>query len=223
MTKRELKWEHLTHEEAKTLATLRKNGTEVFPAPILIEEDAESRKRQFESLGITWEDCKTWYIGSEKVRVHLTPANEATYNYLLGDLRAKHRDAYRERRCFIPGKLKSLIRCPEHNRCAECPYPEYRDRHKAQELSWDTLIESGYEEDRQEDEVAALETRMELDAVMKVIDAKNPKYTKAIVLKEYYGLTVSEIAKMMNETERNIYFYLAEVKKIGAKFKRDNQ
>ena len=58
---------------------------------------------------------------------------------------------------------------------------------------------------------------------MKVIDAKNPKYTKAIVLKEYYGLTVSEIAKMMNETERNIYFYLAEVKKIGAKFKRDNQ
>lgn len=218
MTTKEIKWDCLTPNEAETLATLEKSGKQVYIAPIEIEHS-----EQLASLGITWKEVRTWRIGSDVVKIHPTPSDKDTAKLLLNDLRTRHRNNFRANRCLVPGKRKNLIVCPEYNRCAECPYPEYRDRHKAQELSWDTLIECGYEEVRQEDEVAKLETRMELDAVLKVIDAKNPKYTKSIVLKEYYGLTVSEIAKMMNETERNIYFYLAEAKKIGAKFKRDNQ
>ncbi len=218
MATKEITWDYLTPNEVETLAALKKSGKKVYAAPIEIENS-----EQLVSLGITWKEVRTWRIGSDVVKIHPTPADKDTARFLLNDLRARHRNSFRAKRCLIPGKKKPLIVCPEHNRCAECPYPEYHERHKAQELSWDTLIESGYEEGRQEGEVAALETRMELDAVLKVIDAKNPKYTKAIVLKEYYGLTVSEIAKMMNETERNIYFYLAEAKKTGAKFKRDNQ
>ena len=41
------------------------------------------------------------------------------------------------------------------------------------------------------------------DAV-KVIADQNLKFTQAIVLKEYYGLSVVEIAKELNDTERNI-------------------
>ena len=149
---KEIVWESLTPEEARTLANLKNRGVEVFAAPILIEENEESRKRQFASLGITWAQVRTWRIGSEQVKVHLIPADEATYKMLLGNLRAEHRDKYRERRCLILGKLKPLIRCPECNCCTECPYPESRDKHKANNLSWEELNENGHDipDDRDE-------------------------------------------------------------------------
>ena len=46
---------------------------------------------------------------------------------------------------------------------------------------------------------------------------------QAILLKEYYGLSVAEIAQKLNDTERNIYYYLSEAKRIGKQYKRDNE
>lgn len=66
------------------------------------------------------------------------------------------------------------------------------------------------------------EIEMELEAVCKVIDAKNPLYTKAIVLKEFYDLSVAEIARRLNTTERNVYFYISEAKKIGKQYREEN-
>ena len=218
---KQLKWERLTLKEVETLAELEKNGIEVFAAPIEIEH-----KEQLETLGITWADCKTWRIGSEKVIVHLTPADKATYTMLLNDLRTRHREEYRKKRCQIPGKLKPTILCPECNRCAECPYPEYRDKHKANNLSWEGLLETAYEgtdtEVIEDEGMRQMEIEMELEAVCKVIDAKNPLYTKAIILKEYYDLSVAEIAKRLDTTERNVYFYISEAKKIGAEYRKNN-
>ena len=216
-------WERLTLKEAETLAELEKNGIEVFAAPVEIEDNSESRERQFASMGIGWADCKTWRIGSKPVTVHLVPADEATYKMLLNDLRKRHRDEYRQKRCPIPGKLKPTIPCPECNKCSECPYPEYRDQHKGNTLSWDELIESGYEVPQEDPGMQQVETRMELDAVCKIIKAENPKFLAAIVLKEYHGLSVKEIAKRMNDTERNVYFYISEAKRIGRKFKENNK
>ena len=224
---KEIVWGRLTRTETETLTALVNSGTEVFAAPIEIEH-----KEQLETLGISWADCKTWRIGSTKVIVHLTPADKATYDMLLGDLRAKHRDAYRKKRCPIPGKLKPTILCPECNKCSECPYPEYRDRHKANSISWEGLIEDAYERNMGEDydgdptedpSFHQREVEMELEEVCKVIDAKNPLYTKAIVMKEYYGLSVDEIAKRLGTTKRNVYFYIDEAKKIGKQYKEENQ
>ena len=67
------------------------------------------------------------------------------------------------------------------------------------------------------------EIEMELEEVCKVIDAKNPHYTKAIIMKEYYGMSVDEIAKRLGTTKRNVYFYIDEAKKIGKQYKEENQ
>ena len=40
---------------------------------------------------------------------------------------------------------------------------------------------------------------------------------------EYYGLSVADIAQKLNDTERNIYYYLDQAKKIGKQYKRDNE
>ena len=212
-----IEWADLTPEEVRTLADLERRGVEIFAAPIEIEH-----RDQLETLGIGWSQCRTWHIGSEQVKVHLTPADEATYKLLLGDLRSRQRDEYRKKRCLIPGKLKPTIFCPECNQCSDCPYPEYRDKHQANNLSWETLIESGYEEAHQDSNIHHLEVMSELESVCKIINAKNPKYLAAIVLKEYYGLMVDEIAEKMHETKRNVYFYLSEAMKIGMKYRKDN-
>ena len=224
MENNEILWEDLTPTEAKTLADLRANGIAVYAAPVEIEH-----REQLQTLGITYEQCRTWRIGSEKVIVHLTPANKATYDLLLSDLRTKHRDEYRRKRCQIPGKLKPTILCPECNSCAECPYPEYRDQHRANNLSWEQMTENAYEGDGQDTEAYEdpafhqTEVRMELEAVLRVIDAKNPLYAKAIIMKEYYDMSVDAIAKQLGTTKRNVYFYLDEARKIGRKFKEDNE
>lgn len=219
----EIKWGRLTLEETETLTALVNSGKEVFAAPIEIEF-----KEQLKSLGITYDDCKTWRIGIDKVIVHLTPADEATYKMLLGDLREKYNGERRSKRCRIPGKLKPTIVCPECNRCSECPYPEYRDQNKANSLSWEMMTEGAYETDEQDLDAYEdpsfhqIEVKMELDAVCRIIKAANPKFLAAIVLKEYHNLSVKKIAKHMNDTERNVYYYLGEAKRIGKQYKEDN-
>ena len=214
---KEIKWENLTQEEIETLTALEKSGKEVYAAPIEIEH-----AEQLETLGITWSQCRTWYIGCTKVKVHLTPADYDTYKMLLDALRAKHREEYRQKRCPIPGKLKPVILCPESNKCAECPFPEFRDKHKANNLSWDALVDDGYEEVHEEEGFHQAEIQSEIKAVCKALDKQNPKFSKAIVLKEYFGFSVPEIAKQLNETERNIYYYLSEAKKIGNQYQKTN-
>ena len=135
---KEIKWENvpLTSDEVRTLNELRNKGKEVYAAPIEIEHS-----EQLESLGISWSQCRTWYIGNERITVHLTPSDEETYRFLLGELRARHRDEYRNSRCMVPGKYR-LIRCPECNSCRRCPFPEYRDQRQPTVISWDEGIET---------------------------------------------------------------------------------
>lgn len=220
MAKSTISWDQdrLTLSEKETLQELIDKGAEIYAAPIEIEH-----KGQLETLGITYSECRTWHIGSERFIVHLTPADKATYDYQLGELRKKHRDAYRKHRCKIPGTLKPLIPCPECNSCANCPFPEYRDQHQPDNISWDGLIDSGYEEVSNTDEIRLANIRVMLESVSAEISAVNPKFTAAITLKEFYGFTVPEIADMMEDSERNVYYYIAQAKEIGKKLKKKYQ
>ncbi len=212
----EIKWDSLTPTEAQTLAELEKRGVEVYAAPVEIEYSY-----QLENLGITWEQCRTWHIGSEKVIVHLTPADEATYHFLLTELRSKHRTEYRERRCQIPGKNKPLIMCPECNRCSECPYPEYRDKHKANSISWDDLIESGYEGEADNRMTEQLQAKLEYEEIRSLMIAENPLIAQVFEMKERDGFTVSEIADRLHVKPRNVYYYLNRAKAIGQKYNKE--
>ena len=214
-------WGRLTPEEARTLAELNANGIEVYAAPIVIEKDIEARKMQFESLGISHEDCKTWRIGNEDVIVHLTPAPKHIYDFLLTELRATHRDAYRERRCQIPGKRKgTLIMCPEYNRCAECPFPEYRDQHKARIVSRDEMLESGYEGEVDTRMVRQLDAKLQYDEIRELMNRENPLITQVFEMKERDGLSNEEIAAELGITKRQTYYLYSKALAIGQKYNR---
>ena len=85
------------------------------------------------------------------------------------------------------------------------------------------MIESGYEAAHSIDDIRQAEVRMELDSVCRELDKKNPKISRAIILKEYYGFSVPEIAEKLNETERGVYYLLAEAKRIGKQYRKNNR
>lgn len=226
---KEIKWERLTPTEAETLSALVKSGKAVYAAPVEIEKNKEDRQRQFESLNITQEDCKTWRIGSEKVIVHLTPADEETYMFLLNDLRTKHRNGFRHVRCQVPGVLKPLITCPDTNSCAKCPYgrkPEDRDPNL---VSWDALNDAGWEAEEQDDCSVEGDTRLieqlhakwEYEEIRKLMDAENPIIAVIFEMKERDGYSVAEISEQTGVTKRNVYYYLDRARAIGQKYNRD--
>lgn len=207
---KEIKWENvpLTSDEKRTLNELRNNGKEVYAAPIEIEHSS-----QLESLGISWSQCRTWYIGNERITVHLTPSDEETYRFLLGELRARHRDDYRNSRCMIPGKYH-LIRCPECNSCRRCPFPEYRDQRQPTVISWDEGIESDCRE------MAELyEAKVQYEEIRQLMIREDPLIAQVFELKEGSGMTVKEIADRIGLSIRQIYYYLQKAQDIGRKYR----
>lgn len=207
---KEIKWENvtLTSDEVRTLNELRNKGKEVYAAPIEIEHG-----EQLESLGISWSQCRTWYIGNERITVHLTPSDEETYRFLLGELRARHRDDYRNSRCMIPGKYR-LIRCPECNSCGRCPFPEYRDQRQPTVISWDEGIET------QSLEIAELyEAKVQYDEIWQLMIQEDPLIAQIFEMKEGSGMTVKEIANRIGLSIRQIYYYLQKAQDIGRKYR----
>ena len=114
---------------------------------------------------------------------------------------------------MVPGKLKPLIPCPEKNSCKNCPYPQCRDS-QLPDLSWDEYVDAMSGVAQADPGFEQLEKRMAIADAVRVIADQNPKFAQAIVLKEYYGLSVTEIAQKLNDTERNIYYYLDQAKKM---------
>jgi DNA-directed RNA polymerase specialized sigma24 family protein len=204
---KEIKWECLTSDEAKTLNELRNNGKEVYAAPIEIEHS-----EQLVSLGISWRQCRTWLIGNERITVHLTPADEDTYSFLLGELYARHRDSYRQNRCMIPGKTR-LIRCPESNSCSNCPFPGCRDHRQPNVISW----EEGIESERRE--MADLyEAKVQYEEIRDLMIQEDPLIAEVFELKEGSGMTAKEIADRLGLRTRQIYYYLQKAQDIGRKY-----
>lgn len=205
---KEIKWECLTSDEVRTLNELRNQGKEVYAAPIVIEHSS-----QLASLGISWRQCRTWYIGNERITVHLTPSDEETYRFLLGELRARHRDDYRNSRCMVPGKYR-LIRCPECNSCRRCPFPEYRDQRQPTVISWDEGIES---ESR---EMAELyEAKVQYDEIRELMIREDPLIAEVFEMKAGAGMTVKEIADRIGLSIREIYYYLQKAQDIGRRYR----
>ena len=206
----------ISFEEIEQATQFVKDGCVNYYAPIEIEHSG-----QLETLNITWNDCRTWHIGSERVTVYLCPADEATYRFLLGELRRKHRNGYRAVRCMVEGKLKPLIRCPESNKCSACPYGRKPEDREANIISWDGLIESGYEGEADNRMVEQLQAKLEYDEIHTLMDSENPIIAQVFEMKERDGFSVSEIADRLHIKPRNVYYYLDRAKAIGKKYNKE--
>ena len=212
--KGEPKWPRKKTDKLQT--AVNENGEVVYQAPIEITGNAD-----LANYGITWEDCRTLHFGrSEKIIVYYFPTTnrrfaEEQWRYL----NTQHSKGYRSMRCMVPGKQKPLIVCPDSNKCSECPYGRSMEDRQSKIISWEGLIETGYEPAGGKDETENTDRKMDIEKVITFLERRVPGIVRIIVLKEVYGYSVAEIAEEVGITERRVYYYLNQAKKIGKEYK----
>ena len=195
------------------------SGETMYFAPIRVQTDDDLK-----TFGVGKEARWTLPFGKSsvkyKVLYFLTPIEELAEDF-WERINTQHSQDNRKRRCMIPGKLKPLIVCPDCNSCAHCPYPEYRDKHEAREISYNDKLNAQKITPRESPEIRKLELTWTIREACRRISEINPLFTRAIVLKEYYNLTVDEIAEELNCSPYMVRYYLRRATEIGKEFRKE--
>ena len=203
-------------EELETVRRLLSEGKRVWMAPVVIENDG-----QLETLYVSRSRCRTWHSGPEKRLVYLTPADEGTFLFLKRGFDSARRRADRNRRCMIPGTRNEYVRCPDCYNCDQCPFGRCGDVRTVRTVSRDLLLETELEtavcEDTPEDIVLRREILTEIRERMR---RKNERILQAFEMKVEQGYDVQEVADVLGETSRNVYYYLSEAKRICREYAR---
>ena len=104
--------------EFKHNTSIGADGTIFYDAPIQIRD-----QQDLDNYHISWQDCRTLnFRGSERVTVFFMKVeSRALAEYMWASLNTQHSRGYAATRCWIPGKRKPFIRCPDTTPCASCP------------------------------------------------------------------------------------------------------
>ena len=195
------------------------NGVELYYAPVILKNKAD-RENFKDAIGKQW--VLPFGRSSDKVRVYyiLVPNKELAED-CWKKLNTMHSQAYRAKRCLIPGTLKPLIVCPDTNRCSHCPYPECRDKKEFREVITDKEIKVQRTVSTESPEIRRLEINWAIKEACAKISEINPLFTKAIVLKEYHNLTVEEVATELGCSVYMVRYYIRQAKAIGREFRKE--
>ena len=172
------------------------------------------------NYGITDDDCKYLHRGnSERVRVYFyKTTNRAFAEYQWEYLNNLHSSGYYNTRCIVPGTRKPFVKCPDTNKCSQCPYGRTPETKQAAFLSLDGLVESGWEPDSEESVESQAAAKVECAELRKLMDAEDVRIWKAIVAKEVVGDTVKKIAQDLEVSEPRVYQLIARAKAIGKEY-----
>ena len=201
--------EHFSPEELETVRHMLEKGQTVYLAPLVIENEG-----QYETLHISRSACRYCVYGRIRHLIHFTPAGKEISDLFTSELEQLSKSILRQHRCLIPGTRKDYIRCPEENRCCECPFGKRADKIDSQFISLEALLQSGYEPIGSEPISNHIIRKDEYNRLMEELFRSGKKPYQAFILHMIRGYSVEETADMMQEKPRNIYYYLNEAKKI---------
>ena len=202
--------------EFKHNTSIGEDGAILYDAPIQIRDQAD-----LDNYHISWRDCRTLsFHGSERVTVYfMAVESKALAEYMWANLDTEHSRGYASVRCMIPGKRKAYIKCPDTNSCANCPH---KGDKQAPVISWDGLVESGYELAAGASPEESAVTKSEYRSIKAVMDAEDPRIAEAFEMKELFGYSVKEIAVALDLSEARIYQLVSRAKAIGREYRQKN-
>ena len=197
--------------------TIGDNGELLYDFPIEIHDEADMR-----NYHITDADCRYLHFGSsEKMRVYFFQTPDRAFAEAEWErLNNLHSSSYFATRCMVPGRHKAYVKCRDTNKCSACPYGRTPETKEPAVVSWDGLIDAGYDTestDSVENAVIAKATYEELRARM---DKEDPRIAKAFEAKELFGVSVKEISKALKVSEPRVYQLIARAKAIGKEYKK---
>ena len=120
---------------------------------------------------------------------------------------------------MIPGKRKAFIKCPDTVPCSTCPY---KDKKQAPIISWDGLVETGYEPVGSAPVDEQTIAKAEYEGIKAMMDAEDSRIARAFEMKELQGYSVREIAAELEISQPRVYQLIARAKAIGMEYRKIN-
>ena len=203
----------------KHRTSVGENGEILYDAPVMI-----SSKADMENYGITIEDCSYLHFGgSQKIRVYfLKTTNRAFAEFQWESINNLHSAGYLRSRCMVPGKRKAYIRCRDTNKCSACPYGRTPETKQVPVISWDDLLDSGWEPTPEVSTEQQVMARLEYEAIRALMDLEDPRIAMAFEAKTLYGDSVQDIAADLGVSEPRVYQLIARAKAIGREYRQKN-
>ena len=202
--------------EFKHNTSIGADGAILYDAPIQIRDQED-----LDNYHISWRDCRTLnFHGSERVTVYfMAVESRALAEYMWASLDTQHSRGFASTRCWIPGKRKPFIKCPDTISCANCPHKEDK---QPPVISWDELVETGYEPVANTSPEESAVAKSEYDSIKTVMNIEDPHIAQAFEMKELLGYSVKEIAAELDLSEPRIYQLVARAKAIGREYRKKN-
>ena len=199
--------------------SIGENGEILYDAPIEIKDQADMN-----NYGITKEDCRYLHFGSsEKLRVFFFKTTDRAFAESQWEyINNQHSAGYFSTRCMVPGKRKAFVKCRDTNKCSECPYGRTPETKEAAVISWDGLLDTGWEPGPAESVERQVMAKTEYEQIRTLMDAEDPRIAQAFEAKELFGDSVKKIALDLGVSEPRVYQLIARAKAIGKEYRKEN-
>lgn len=144
------------------------------------------------------------------IKTKIKPS-EALIKDLWNSINRQLNEWHRNSRCQIPSKHGILIKCPDSNKCSDCPFGV-----KAEDRQL-TIVNYSEPEELAIgiSELDSLENEMDLEVISKEINRKDPKAGRVFDLLAFHGYQLEDIARMEGLTKRQMRYILNKIKQFG--------
>jgi len=116
---------------------IRENGEEQVLIPMIIDRDSIEEHGMI--AGVKKSQIRKWRVGNRIVDVVLIPGTKAQYDAVMSSYSAEFKAEDRDKRCEASNGKGKLIRCPESNKCSQCPYAISLDKRNFGTLTFSCL------------------------------------------------------------------------------------
>lgn len=191
--------------------SISENGETLYDAPIIIESDDDLK-----CYGITAADCKTVKFGSsDPTRVWFFKTDNLQFaNDQWALLDTRHSRGYATSRCMVPGKQKAYILCPDTIKCAQCPWGIKPEDKQTRTISWDRLIESGYEPAMGVPVEKQVLDKIEMEEFEQLMKAEDSRIWMAFAMKRFKNESAQAISKELKVSVPRVYQLLDKAYEI---------
>ncbi|SUY47731.1 Uncharacterised protein [Clostridium putrefaciens] len=105
--------------------------------PMIIDRDSIEEHGMI--AGVEKSQIRKWRVGNRMVDVVLIPGTKAQYDAMMSSYSAEFKAEDRDKRCEVSNGKGKLIRCPESNKCSQCPYANSLDKKNFGTLTFSCL------------------------------------------------------------------------------------
>ena len=173
-------------------------------------------ERERRESGFPGENCRYVSFPSGKralvgfIKTRIKP-REALIKDLWNSINSQLNEWHSNSRCQIPGKHGILIRCPDSNKCSDCPFGV-----KAEDRQL-TIVNYSEPEELAigNNELDGIENEIDLEVISKEINRKDPPAGIVFELLAFHGYQLEDIARMEGLTERQMRYILNKIKQFG--------